>query len=373
MTTYYNPTPKSAFHLHSTRHRKEKTRRKNGTPQTVGNTSTMIKSTFVVGILAAVAIANLVRSWDHAATMSTTTTTESGIVTTASIGTNRRWPLSLPTTPSRIPNVLVAGSQKAGTSWIFHYLESNHEVCTPIPLGETYPDLSLKEVHFFDMNTRYKRGLSFYQSRWRHCGVKKIILDSTPNYMLHPDRVRKTYDKQGTADDVKLIFVLREPVSREISSYNFQVDLILSNITDSWLSDTRKPGGGVRNFEEYLARKERMGRGTVPFQFSLYGPHLKKWFDMFDRKQILVLSFDELRSNRTAFSERIRQFLMISDVLELPGKDNQSTSAAVPSCELQKELAKRFESSNAELYALLEKHPGPEMEQRPFPKFESPC
>jgi hypothetical protein len=333
-----------------------------------GNTRSIMKLTLVVLGTAAVAILNLVLNWEHSPTTPDRT-----------IGTSRRWPLALQSTkttrcPSRIPNVLVAGAQKSGTSWIFHYLKSYNDLCTPIPFGTTYPDMSLKEVHFFDMYTRYKRGLSFYQSRWSHCGTKKIVLDSTPNYMLYPDRVRKIYDKQGTTDDVKIIFVLREPASREVSSYNFQVDMISWNITESWLSDTRKHGGGVRSFEEYLARKERKGKDVAKaFQLSLYGPLLKKWFDVFERKQILILSFDELRSNRTAFSERIRQFLTISDVLELPGKENQATNAAVPSCALQKEFARRFEPSNAELYALLEKYPGPEAEQRPFPKFESPC
>jgi hypothetical protein len=106
---------------------------------------------------------------------------------------------------------------------------------------------------------------------------------------------------------------------------------------------------------------------------------LKRWFRAFDRKQILVLAFDELKTNITAFSDRIRQFLGLSYVpLEFPAAVNSNakknvSSFPLPPCPEQRRVANFFERSNAQLYELLELSPGPEMEQRPFPKFEFHC
>ena len=284
-------------------------------------------------------------------------------------------------TANRIPNILIAGAQKAGTSWTYHYLQPHEHICTPKFFGSTYPDSSLKEVHFFDHYKRYQKGLSFYQSRWTHCH-SRFLMDSTPNYMAHPERIRKVYDEQGTAAQLKIIFVLREPVSREISSYNFQRDLLVQHKETAYErrdllrfgTIRRRRNSNVRTFEEYIQfRYHRLG--LQAYELSLYGSLLERWFQLFDRKQILVLSFDELRTNATSFAQRVTQFLQIDTPLALPTgqESNKSKKWADPPCAAQKPLADVFEPWNEKLYDLLQQNPGPEMEQRPFPKFQNRC
>ena len=200
--------------------------------------------------------------------------------------------------------------------------------------------------------------------------------------MNYPENILQTYDEQGTTADLKIVFVLREPVSREISYYNFLVDRALRNDQNAFVQHVVHPDGGVRTIDDYFNREilswgEHAHNTTTSrhsFQFSRYGSLLQRWFHLFDRQQILILSFDELHTNGTAFTERICQFLNISVPEKSLKKKLPGKSSAVPTCAMQERLADLFRPINEELYDLLEQNPGPEMEQRPFPKFERrPC
>ena len=131
--------------------------------------------------------------------------------------------------------------------------------------------------------------------------------------------------------------------------------------------------------------KEIMKKSSM----SLYSYHLQKWFQLFNRSQILVLNYDELKNNSPMALHRVHDFIGFEDKydddhhrngkgnnkqanepkLKQANTANLNNKVSLPSCDIQKYLMKIFDSPNDELYSLLEKHPGPSMEQRPFPKF----
>merc|ERR1712194_228232 len=107
---------------------------------------------------------------------------------------------------------------------------------------------------------------------------------------------------------------------------------------------------------------------------SLYAIHLRRWFDLFDRKQILVSSYDELKQDPTKLQERVRSFLgrAIPGQLKRSNANDNQFKVQSPSCEAKQALQDVFVPQNEQLYQLLESNPGPSMEQRPFPKFRDP-
>lgn len=106
----------------------------------------------------------------------------------------------------RLPNFLLVGAQKAGTTATYSYLRKQDGVCGTFtdPNGDKQ-----KETHFFDKTREFRLGMEYYRSKFSHCDSSKLILDATPNYMLYPERVREIYEQQGTADTVKVMFILR--------------------------------------------------------------------------------------------------------------------------------------------------------------------
>ena len=57
-----------------------------------------------------------------------------------------------------LPEFLVVGAEKCGTTWLYRMLEQHSEVCMP---------LGCKETWFF--NEFYDRGLAYYAYYFRHC------------------------------------------------------------------------------------------------------------------------------------------------------------------------------------------------------------
>ena len=79
-------------------------------------------------------------------------------------------------------------------------------------------------------------------------------MDGTPETMLHPKKVKKIYDEQGTSDQLKIIFILREPVSREISWYNHRLRYTKVPDPPSWTEELFNTEGKIKPFIELLRR-----------------------------------------------------------------------------------------------------------------------
>eukprot|EP01104_Vermistella_antarctica_P007797 TRINITY_DN1918_c1_g1_i2.p1 TRINITY_DN1918_c1_g1~~TRINITY_DN1918_c1_g1_i2.p1 ORF type:complete len:453 (-),score=67.67 TRINITY_DN1918_c1_g1_i2:376-1734(-) len=150
-----------------------------------------------------------------------------------------------------LPNYLVLGAMKAGTTFLDRYLQKHPQVVH-----------HQKEIGFF--NWRFREGFAWYA---RHFSVfpyddssPRFVGESTPFYLNSPfvaDRVLQTIP------DVKLIMTLRNPTNRALSQYYFGVEKILEvhgrmhNMTfvefiDEELEVFAHCFGGGRYDEDYL-------------------------------------------------------------------------------------------------------------------------
>lgn len=302
-----------------------------------------------------------------------------------------------------IPNLLIVGTQKAGTTSLYAYLSDKPYVCTPTSF-EGEPRHFRKEVHFFDKQKRFNAGLQFYQRRFAHCQKQKrnmagdrgirYLLDTTPGYVKFATRVHEIYQQAGTQDhgQLKVILTVRNPVHREISIYNHMMGDILTHPEGPprWAKATltNRTDGRLLTFAQHarLVTENPQRYGSQ----NLYARWLREWTRFFDRSQILVLSFDELQRDRPSFLRRLHAFLQLpphddgkpARIPHINAKnahwrgDKTDKSApmdqSVP-CVLQDSLAARLTPHNDAFYQWMQQHPGPVSEQRPFPRFETTC
>jgi Sulfotransferase domain len=285
---------------------------------------------------------------------------------------------------ARLPAVQLIGAQKSGTSSIADWLFEGGFV-RPRVMGAE-PLYYSKEVHFFDINHRFHRGLNFYAERFRFdedaSQSGSPTMDATPDTLQFAERVRSIYDKAGgdQAHRLKIIVILREPVSRELSLYNHLVHdfkTLKPSEKTSWNDQIINADGSIMSFDEFvekvslpaLRNTTDLGRST---RHGLYAIHLRKWFSLFDRKQILVLSFDELQHRPMNLEERIRSFLCypIPDGLKRANSNDHEGKLTSPSEPTKSKLQEVFAKHNEDLYQMLESNPGPPMEQKPFPRFQ---
>ena len=209
-------------------------------------------------------------------------------------------------------------------------------------------------------------------------------MDATPNTLLHPQRVYDTYSQIGGIEalsKVKLIAILRDPASREMSLYNHKRMAYLESCesngctSSAWYSDIAfDDNTTTMSFEEY---SENVLAGQLSNQFwkcdGKYIDHLKQWMSYFKREQLLLLSYAEIQEEPETAQRRVQEFLGRSFTGYLKLEKNQGNEKEIKEVPpmARKILDPFFREKNLELFEFLEKYPGPSMEQRPFPRFAS--
>jgi Sulfotransferase domain len=253
-----------------------------------------------------------------------------------------------------LPDFLIIGAQKAGTTALFAYLRWHPEITGP----------SWKEVSFFDRRYRederaYRASFPAKPRQWivaRRRGRWPLVGEASPSYILHPLAPRRARD---LVPEARLIAVLRNPVDRAYSHYQHEVRL----------------GREPFSFEDALDREGERLRGEVermvaePSYFSgawwnytyvargRYAEQLARWLAVFPREQLLILFMEELERDAAATYARVLDFLGARphDLGEFPRIFDHEYAAMEPATRARLEAT--FEEPNRELARLLGREP----------------
>lgn len=305
--------------------------------------------------------------------------------------------------PPRVPNFLLIGVQKSGTTYIANNLLRRRDVvCGPRSRDAYHFE---KEAHFMDRSDQMALGAAAYANLFQHCpNHARVLMDATPAYQLYPENVRAIYEELGgtaVLEDLKILITLREPVRRDIVWYNY----LVGHATDQYppvLAHTVIKKSEIRSnnqtetdvtfktFEEYaqdylypnLNISIHNGSSVSKQQQQqphrgLYAYWLQRWVDAgFRRDQMWVVSYDnEVVSGRDprGFLNRLYGFLNLPTTKRYKPLHHDTKGAPAVACPVQEELAQAYQHPNEELYHWLDAHPGPAVEQRPFPQFRWRC
>lgn len=193
-----------------------------------------------------------------------------------------------------LPNFLCVGASKSGTTSL-HYILSQH------------PDIFLpekKEIHFFDDNNNFQKGISWYQQQFEKAGPEKLIGDISPDYMFYDYALARAADILGT--DVKLILMLRNPIERAYSEYLYNV----------------RRGFFEGSFEEAIQEEKKYdvlnfeNRIFIQLYRSMYSVHisnLQKSFPNLNNIKYIIFEEDFLK-NRQRTIDELFCFLSVNNV-----------------------------------------------------------
>jgi len=179
---------------------------------------------------------------------------------------------------ARLPNFLVIGAARSGSTWISRNLARHPDVFIPRE----------KELHFFDR--RYDEGIEAYRAHFRASGAEKAIGEATPAY-LHTEAAAPRI--RAHLPDAKLIACLRDPIDRLYSRY--------------WNARGRFSHNKDVSFERKIEEKPEFIRE------GYYAEHLQRFYALFPRDQLLVLLYDDLVSDPRGLLTRIYRFLGVDE------------------------------------------------------------
>ncbi|MCS4098015.1 sulfotransferase domain-containing protein [Salinibacter ruber] len=162
---------------------------------------------------------------------------------------------------NNIPDIVICGVQKSGTTALFKTLAMHTAICQS----------SVKEPHFFDRIENYKKGESFYESLFEHCDCHKKKMEATPHYYRHED-VPSRIEKMNP--NMKLIFIVRDPVDRAYSNY--------------WFNKQR--GAETRSFQEAIEADDGYKKYIDKGFYHKYISNFLQWFG---HENIKVLTFEK--------------------------------------------------------------------------------
>ncbi len=213
-------------------------------------------------------------------------------------GAHETLPRARPATGTRdltLPNLIVIGAQKCGTSGLHYYMSLHPEVSMSTP----------KELNFFIAERNFPRGIEWYS---RHFDpTARCRGEASPNYTAYPQHLGVPERIAAVVPGVRLVYIVRDPIER-----------ITAHFVHNYAK--RREKGDLR--------ATLVHPNTSYVNRSKYFMQLQRFLAHFDEEQILVLDQRDLRDDRMATLRRLFEFAGVDAGFEHPkfGQVRHSTS-----------------------------------------------
>jgi hypothetical protein len=241
-------------------------------------------------------------------------------------------------TPGALPDFLIIGAQKAGTTSLASYLAAHPCVVAP----------RWKEAHFFDLN--YEKGIDWYRSIFpvgvrarvgsRFRGRRLQTGDSTPYYILHPWAAARARDLLPKA---KIVILLRDPVDRAHSHYHHEVRLGKETLTFEEAIDAEdsRIAGEARRLAVDPYYTSFNYQHFSYLERGIYSHQMMRWLKFYPPSQILVLSSELFFASPDVEYRRVLKFLGLPE-WKLPAYPAEHVGTYAPMSKATRKRLREF-------------------------------
>ena len=221
-------------------------------------------------------------------------------------------------TQSRKPNFIIIGAMKAATTSLYTYLKQHPDIFMT----------SIKEPMFFNnfnkrndfklAGRKTKKITTFkeYYKLFDNVKKEKAIGEASPTYISNnscPGLI------QNHLPNTKIIAILRQPIDRAYS-----------NLLHARRAD-REP---ITNFEiAFNKEEERKDKNWSPLYYykekGYYNRQLKRYYQLFPKKNIKIILFEDLIKNPIEISQEIFKFLDVESSF-IPNTKKKANVSGIP-------------------------------------------
>jgi sulfotransferase family protein len=195
-----------------------------------------------------------------------------------------------------LPNFLIIGSMKSGTTSLWTYMRHHPDVFFPVE----------KEPSFFVPSLNWERGIEWYESLYEGSEARAARGEASTNYTKLHRFPGVAPLIQSLIPDVKLIYLMRNPIDRMISHYLHM----------------RATG------HETLSAERAFLEHPTYLDTSRYSWQIREYIDRFPQQNLLFITSESLRENRQDTLRRVFSFLGVDpDVaLAMPARTTHATA-----------------------------------------------
>ena len=202
-----------------------------------------------------------------------------------------------------LPNFLIIGSGRSGTTSLHSYLDAHPEVFMS----------EIKETNFFAFENRQhlyggpgakwliKGSVSIrrdYEALFDGADTYKAVGESSPRYLYTPEAL---HNIKSSLPDAKLIVILRNPVERAYASY--------TGLRRDGLEKCSTFKAALADQDRRISENWALGRYI---EVGYYAKHLKNVFDLFPRDQVRIYLYEDLRDDPTSLLKDLFGYLDVS-------------------------------------------------------------
>jgi hypothetical protein len=196
-----------------------------------------------------------------------------------------------------LPNLVVIGAQKCGTSALHYYLNLHPDIAMSQP----------KELNFFIEKRNWDRGLEWYESHFTE--PRKVRGEASPNYTNYPRFTGVAKKMYRLVPEAKLIFLVRDPIDRMVSAY-------LHN---------RRKGRVNSDLAETIAEP-----GSTYMRRSRYHKQVQRFARLYPRESLMVVDQLDMLDRRRETLSDIFRFLEVDHTFWTPRYDRLRHETAPP-------------------------------------------
>lgn len=203
-----------------------------------------------------------------------------------------------------LPDALVIGAQRCGTSSLYRYLGGHPDVA---------PSLR-KEVEYF---TRFfDRGETWYRAHFpmveRGGGRPRLCFEATPDYLLDPRAARRA---AATVPDARIVVLLRDPVERAHSQYRHMRRLGLEPLTSFKEALAAEPDRLAGALERLKNEEGPLPAKVHRYSYltrGRYAEQLERWLSCYPAERVFLVQSEDLFARTHETFQAVLAFLGLS-------------------------------------------------------------
>ncbi|HVL90642.1 MAG TPA: sulfotransferase [Actinomycetota bacterium] len=186
-----------------------------------------------------------------------------------------------------LPNFVVVGAMKTGTTSLYHYLRAHPEVFMP----------RVKELDFFLAEANWERGLRWYERRFAAVPPRaKAVGEASTNYSKFPQFTGVPERMAAVIPHARIVYVVRDPVDRILSHYRHRVAVG---------SERRPINVAIRSDPTYI-------------NASRYAMQAHRFLRHYPRERMLIMASEALKNDRSTVIEAVYRFLGVDPSYRAP-------------------------------------------------------